>query len=165
MKLIGHIKPTTQNPVVEIHPTHIRNPEILRSIFSTDSCLQSDDGVSTSNNLAGTTDFTIIYKTGGFKLTAISDLNWGNNPDNCKLTSCYIMMLSRAPVSFKSGVQILTAMSTMEVDLVASALGMNDAVFCSNMLTKLGFGNECEQVPLHIDNTATPHARNRQPCI
>ena len=115
--------------------------------------------------LAGTTDFTIVYNKGGFKLTAFSDSNWGNNPDNGKSTSCCIMMLSRAPVSFKSGVQSLTAMSTMEAELVASALGMNEAVFCLNMLTKLGFGNECEQVPLHIDNTATPHARNRQPCI
>ena len=25
--LFGHIKPTTQTPVVEIHPTHTRNPE------------------------------------------------------------------------------------------------------------------------------------------
>ena len=56
-------------------------------------------------HLAATTDFTIVYKKGGFKLTAFSDSNWGNNPDNCKSTSCYIMMLSRAPVSFKSGVQ------------------------------------------------------------
>ena len=28
--------------------------------------------------LAGTTDFTIVYKKGGFKLTAFSDSNWGN---------------------------------------------------------------------------------------
>ena len=40
--------------------------------------------------------------------------------------------LSRAPVSFKSGVQSLTAMSTMEAELVASALAMKEAVFCSN---------------------------------
>ena len=52
--------------------------------------------------LAGTTDFIIVYKKGGFKLTAFSDSNWGNNPDNGKSTSCYIMMLSRAPVSFNS---------------------------------------------------------------
>ena len=51
--------------------------------------------------LAGTTDFTIVYKKGGFKLTAFSDSNWDNNPDNGKSTSCYIMMLSRAAVSFK----------------------------------------------------------------
>ena len=67
--------------------------------------------------LAGTTDFTIVCKKGGFKLTAFSDSNWGNNADNGKSTSCHIMMLSRAPVSLKSGVQSLTAMSTMEAEL------------------------------------------------
>ena len=65
------------------------------------------------------------------------------------------MMLSRAPVSFKSGVQSLTAMSTMEAELVASALAMKEAVFYSNTLTELGLGKKFEQVPLHIDNTAT----------
>ena len=34
--------------------------------------------------LAGTTNFTIVYKQGGFKLTAFSDSNWGNNRDNGK---------------------------------------------------------------------------------
>ena len=56
--------------------------------------------------LAGTTDFTIVYKNGGFKLTAFSDSNWDSNPDNNKSTSCYIMMFSRASVSLTSGVQI-----------------------------------------------------------
>ena len=61
--------------------------------------------------LAGTTDFTIVYKKGGFKLTAFSDSNWSNNPDNNKATSCYIMMLSRAPVSFTSGCLLYTSPS------------------------------------------------------
>ena len=52
------------------------------------------------------------------------------------------MMLSRAPVSFTSGVQRLTAMSTIVAELVASALAMKEAVLCSNMLTELGFGKE-----------------------
>ena len=52
------------------------------------------------------------------------------------------MMLSRAPVSFKSGVQSLTAMFTMEAELVASGLARTEAVFYSNMLTELGFGKE-----------------------
>ena len=81
--------------------------------------------------LAGTTDFTIVYKKRGFKLTAFSDSNLGNNPDNGKSTSCYIMMLSRAPVRFTSGVQSLTAMSTMEAELVTLALAIKEAVFCS----------------------------------
>ena len=54
--------------------------------------------------LDGTTAFTIVYKKGGFKLSAFSDSNCGNNPDNGKSTSCCIMMLSRAPMSLKSGV-------------------------------------------------------------
>ena len=110
--------------------------------------------------MAGTTNFTIVYEKGGFKLTAFSNSNWGNNPDNGKSTSCYIMLLSRAPVSFNSGVQSLTALSTMKAELVTSALAMKKAVFCSNMQTELGFSKEFEHVPLHIDNT-----RNRQPCI
>ena len=88
-----------------------------------------------------TTDFTIVCKKGGFKLTAFSDSNWANNPDN-ESTSCFIMMLSRAPTSFTSAVQGLTAISTMEDELVAQALAMEEAVVCSNMVTELGFGKK-----------------------
>ena len=49
-------------------------------------------------------------------------------------------------------------MSTIGAEVVSSALAMNEAVFFSNVLTELGFGKEFEQVPLHIDNTATLHA-------
>ena len=49
----------------------------------------------------------------------------------------------------------------MEAELVAGALAMKETVFCSNMLIELGFGNEFENVPLHIDNTAILHVGNR----
>ena len=101
--------------------------------------------------LTGTTDLTIVYKKRGFKFTAFSDSSWGNNSDNDKSSSCCIMMLSRARLSFTSGVQSLTTLSTMEAELVASALAMKEAVICSDMLTELGFGKEFEQVPLHIE--------------
>ena len=55
--------------------------------------------------LAGTTSFAITYKRGGFKLTAFSDANWGNNPVNGKSTSSYIAFLSDGPVSFKELVE------------------------------------------------------------
>ena len=60
-------------------------------------------------------------------------------------------------MSFNLGVQSPTAMSTMEAELVASALAMKKAVFCSNMLTELGLAEEFKQVPLEIDNTSTLH--------
>ena len=98
--------------------------------------------------LAGTTDFSITYKRGGFKLAPFSDSNWANNANNGKSTSSYLTMLANAPLSFKSGLQGPTAMSTMEAELVASVLAVKEAEFCSNMLTELGFGKEFAQVPL-----------------
>ncbi|CAM9682894.1 unnamed protein product, partial [Sphacelaria rigidula] len=103
--------------------------------------------------LAGSATFDITYKKGGFQLTAFSDTNWGNNPDNGKSMSSYIAMLSNAPVSFKG----LTAQSTMKAQLVAAALAMKEAVFCSNMMMELGFGEAFHRVPVHIDNTSTLH--------
>ena len=84
--------------------------------------------------LAGTIDFAITYKQSGFKLTEFSDANWGNNPDNGKSMSSYIVFLATAPVSFKVGLQKLTAQSTMEAELVVAALAMEEAVFCSCLL-------------------------------
>ena len=49
----------------------------------------------------------------------------------------------------------LTAMSTMETDLVAAALAMKEVIFCTSMMTELGFGSEFNSAPLYIDNTAT----------
>ena len=109
----------------------------------------------TLRHLAGTAGFSITYKRGGFKLAVFSDSNWVNNPDNGKSTSWYLSMLCDAPIGFKSGLQGLTAMSTMEAKLVAPALAMKEAVFCSNTLAELGFDKDFAKVPLHRDNTAT----------
>ena len=45
--------------------------------------------------LTGTTDHVITYSQGGFQLTAFSDANWGNNPDNGKSASSYLISSSR----------------------------------------------------------------------
>ena len=112
--------------------------------------------------LAGSTDFWITYKQGGFELTAFPDANWGANLDNRKSTSSYIIMLSNGPISFKVGTQGLTTQSTMEAELVAAALTMKEAVFCSNMMLELGFKEVFGSVPLYIDNTSALHvASNR----
>ena len=68
--------------------------------------------------------------------------------------SSYIMMMAKAPVSFKSGLQSLTAMSTMEAELVAATLAMKKVIFCINMMTELGFRSEFSSGLLYIDNAA-----------
>ena len=50
--------------------------------------------------LAESTDFSVTYKQGGFRLVAFSDANWGNNPNKGRSTSSYIVMLVNAPISF-----------------------------------------------------------------
>ena len=107
--------------------------------------------------LVGSTDFSITYKQGGFRLTAVSDANWGNNPDNGRSTSSYIVMLANAPISFKVGLQGLTAQSIMDAELVAAALAMKEAVFCSNMMLELGFDKSFGSVSQYIDNTSALH--------
>ena len=80
-----------------------------------------------------------------------------------RLTPSYIVTLTDAPTIFKTGLQGLTAQSTMEAELVAAALAMKDeAVFCSNAMSGLGFGESLGSVSLHIDNTFALHiAENR----
>ena len=53
------------------------------------------------------------------------------------------------------GTSNLTAMSTIEVELVAAALATKEVILCTNMMTELGFGSEFSSAPLYIDNTAT----------
>ena len=75
-------------------------------------------------------------------------------------------MLANALISFKVGLQGLTAQSTMEAELVAAALIM-EAVFCSNMMLELGLDKSFGSVPLYIDNTSALHVagnRTYSPC-
>ena len=76
-------------------------------------------------------------------------------------------MLANAPITFKVGLQGLTAQSTMEAGLVAAALAMKEAVFFSNMMLELGFDKSFGSVPLDIDSTSALYiAGNRTyiPC-
>ena len=84
--------------------------------------------------LAGMIDFSITYKKDDSKLTAFSDANWGNNPSNGKSTSSYIIMLSKAPVSFKVGLQSMTAVTgsrmncnVTTVEGLPSSTGLNSS--------------------------------------
>ena len=104
--------------------------------------------------MVGSTDFFITYKQGDFRVASFLDANWGNTPDNGWSTSSYIVMLVNAPISFKVGLQGLTAQSSMETELVRAALAMKgEAAFCSNMMLELDFDKSFGSVPLYIDNT------------
>ena len=108
--------------------------------------------------LAGSTDFSIVtYRQGGLRRAAFSYANWGNNPDNSWSTPSYIVIVANAPISFETRLQGLTAQSTMEAELVAEALTIKEAIFCSNMMLERGFDESFGSVPLSSDNTSALH--------
>ena len=109
-------------------------------------------------------DFASKYKQGGFELTAFSDANWGNNPDNGKSISSCIVFLANAPDSFKVGLQGLTEQSTMEAELVAAGLVMKEAVICSSVMKGMGFGTRFDSVPLYMGNASALHVAGNRTC-
>ena len=67
-------------------------------------------------------------------------------------------MVANAPISFRVGLQGLTAKPTMETELVAVALTMKEqAVFCSNIMLELGFDESFGSVPLYTDDMSALH--------
>ena len=73
-----------------------------------------------------------------------------------KSTPSYIVTLANAPIIFKVELQRLSAQPTIEAELVEVALTMKEeAVFWSNMMSELGFGESFSSVRLKIVNTTT----------
>ena len=91
------------------------------------------------------------------RVTAFSDANWGNNPDDGKSISSYIMLMSNGPVNFKFGLRGITAQSTTQAELVAAALTMREAVYCANTMEELEFGKAFKCVPFYIGNASALH--------
>ena len=85
--------------------------------------------------------------------------------DNGKSTSSYIIMISNGSINFTVGIQGLTAQFTMEAKLVAAALTMKEAVFCSNMMLELGFKEGFGSVLLYIDSKSALHIAGNRPHI
>ena len=80
--------------------------------------------------------------------------------------SSKIVTGANAPIIFKVELQGLTTQPTMEAELVAAALTLREqAVFCSNVMSELGFGVSFGSVPLHIDNTSALYIAGENTCI
>ena len=54
----------------------------------------------------------------------------------------------------QGGTRIRAIRRKRSPELVAAALAMKEAVFCSNMMKELGFGTRFDSLPLYIDNTS-----------
>ena len=78
--------------------------------------------------LKGNMFLALTYRSECFKLEGFCDASWGNNPDNRKSTSGYLLMMAGGPLSFKTALQSVTAQSSMEAELISMALASKEAV-------------------------------------
>ncbi|CAM9820182.1 unnamed protein product [Sphacelaria rigidula] len=74
-----------------------------------------------------------------FDLTVLSDSKPGNNLGNGKSMPLCVVMMAKAPVSFKSELQSLAVMAVIEAGMWAAAEAIKETVLCLNMTTDLGF--------------------------
>lgn len=66
-------------------------------------------------------------------------------------------MFLNDPVSFKVGLQGVTAQYTMEAELVAAKLTMKDSALCSNMMKELGCSMLFGSLPVYFGNISALH--------
>ena len=66
-------------------------------------------------------------------------------------------MLANGLISFKVGLQSLTAQSTMEAELVTATTAMKESLLCRSMLMELCFTEGFRSVPVYINNTSALH--------
>ena len=102
--------------------------------------------------LRGTTDLTIVYKRGKFRMVSYTDASFGAIPDNRKSATGYLFCLGGRLISFGSKTQSLTAQSTVESELQVLSYGAREAVYLSNFLMELGF-KTFSSVPINSDST------------
>ena len=84
-------------------------------------------------------ELDIVYRSGYFKLWAFADTSFANDPDKRRSTSGYIFLFAGAPISCVSSLQSLTALSTIESELVAITPCMKEACHIQDLLRELKF--------------------------
>ena len=102
--------------------------------------------------LARSTDFSITYKKGGFKLTAFSTRTEEQTPT----TEVYVIIHHDAfqrPDQLQGGHSRINCTAYNGGGIGGGGAHHEGAVFYSNMRLKLGFKEGFDSVPLYIDNT------------
>ena len=113
--------------------------------------------------LRGTSGYSLTFQRGtlkGTELVGYVDADWASDVNDRKSTSGFVFMLGGAAVSWGSKKQTSVALSSTEVEYIAAAHAVKEAIWLRCLLTELG---ESLKLPttLFIDNqSAMAIARN-----
>jgi hypothetical protein len=87
------------------------------------------------------------------KLYAYADADYAADRDKRKSRSGFVIYLNGAPVSWRSKLQSVVALSTAESEYIAASQASQEIIYLRNLLSRLGFSQD-EATPLHEDNEA-----------
>ena len=84
--------------------------------------------------LKRTTDYMLCYQASNLCLFGYSDADWGGNPNECKSTSGYALLLNGEAITWCSKKQICVALSIMELEYVVGSMIVQEGVWLRRFL-------------------------------
>ena len=103
--------------------------------------------------IKGRPQLDIVYRSGKFNIQAWADASFAQDLEKRRSTSGYLFLLSGAPISWCSALQSLTALSTVEAEMVSISYAAREACHIQDMLFELGFGERFSQIAIGNDST------------
>ena len=119
-----------------------------------------DAAIRVLRYLRCTKDLCLVYDFGkdkiprGRELRALTDASWMNDADKMRSRAGYITTFCNRPLSWKTTLPSIQAMSTTEAELVAGTEGAKEVVWLRNLLAEVGFPQKGPTV-VCIDNQST----------
>ena len=104
--------------------------------------------------LQKTKDYMLTYRRlDQLEIIGYSDSDYAGCQDSRRSTSCYIYMLSRGAISWRSTKQTLVASSTMEAKFIAYFETSNHGIWLRNFVTRLRILGGIERpLKIYCDN-------------
>ncbi|WKA13061.1 hypothetical protein VitviT2T_030394 [Vitis vinifera] len=86
------------------------------------------------------------YSKEGADITSYVDLDYAGDLDKRRSTTCYIFTLFGGPVSWKSQLQSIVALSTIEAEYIAATEAMKEALWLQGLVKELGVLNSVVEI-------------------
>ena len=88
------------------------------------------------------------------------DSDYVGDLDKRRSTTGYVFTLAKAPVSWKSTLQSIVALSTTEVEYMATTEAVKEAIWLQGLLDELGFRQK--HIKVHCDSQSAIHLAKNQ---
>ncbi|KAL6345828.1 hypothetical protein AAG906_017584 [Vitis piasezkii] len=83
---------------------------------------------------------------GGAGITGYVDLDYAGDLDKRKLTKSYIFTIFGGPISWKSQLQSIVALSTTEAEYIAATKSMKEVLWLQGLVKELGVLNSVVEI-------------------